>query len=427
MEESNLNAYELAQKRVEFLFSEFDNILVSFSGGKDSTVCLHLFYDWAREHNALEKLAMYHLDYEAQYQMTTDYVEEVFNSFSGIRKYWLCLPILAQCACSIKSKGHWIPWEKDKKDIWVRKMPDSPYLVSEDNAAFPFKGMTDKECQDSFADWFKEEYGRTAVIVGIRDSESHDRWMLTHSINGSLGAHRYKGKVWSVDDYFYPIYDWSTEDVWTYLGKFHKSYNKLYDLYYKAGLTIDQMRVASPFNNCATATLKLYKVIDPNNWGKMIGRVDGVNFAGLYGGTTAFGWRSIKLPQGHTWKSYCYFLLSTLDEDTRKHYERILATSIEYWCEKGGFVSDEIMPELEEIDVVYQDEGYSPRFKNQKVLKFKNYPDDMDTKSFAKLPSYKRMCVCILKNDYYCKYMGFGLTKEAIERRKKTLERYKNL
>lgn len=60
------------------------------------------------------------------------------------------------------------------------------------------------------------------------------------------------------------------------------------------------MRVASPFNDCAQESLKLYKVIDPANWARMVGRVNGVNFTGLYGGTTAMGWKTIKLPPGHT-------------------------------------------------------------------------------------------------------------------------------
>ena len=49
------------------------------------------------------------------------------------------------------------------------------------------------------------------------------------------------------------------------------------------------MRVASPFNDCAQESLKLYKVIDPANWARMVGRVNGVNFTGLYGGTTYHG------------------------------------------------------------------------------------------------------------------------------------------
>lgn len=46
-----------------------------------------------------------------------------------------------------------------------------------------------------------------------------------------------------------PLYDWSNSDVWCANYRFNYDYNNLYDLYYKAGLKIDQMRVASPFND----------------------------------------------------------------------------------------------------------------------------------------------------------------------------------
>lgn len=427
----NRNVYEVGQERIAWLFEEFDNVLVSFSGGKDSTVCLNLCYDHAKENGLLDRLAMYHLDYEAQYQMTTDFVTDTFETFEGIRRYWLCLPIEAQCACRMDG-AFWTPWAKESRDIWVRDMPDSPHLIHEDNVPFDFgRGMTDKEVQTAFGRWFASQNGSTAVVIGIRADESQDRYKLVTARTGALGMHRCKGRNWTVEnEYFtqtYPMYDWRVEDVWTYLGRFDKAYNRLYDLYHQAGMSVNQMRVASPFNNCAMDTLKLYKAIDPKNWGKMTGRVNGVNFAGLYGGTTAMGWKKVTLPEGHTWKSYCYFLLSTLDEPLRSHYERILATSLEYWCVKGGFVAEDIMDELDALKTDIEDLGRSPRYRDQRIVRFAQYPDDADTRSFAKLPSYKRMCVCILKNDYYCQYMGFGKTKEAIEKRKRTLERYRNL
>lgn len=47
----------------------------------------------------------------------------------------------------------------------------------------------------------------------------------------------------------FSLYDWSNRDVWVAISRFGYEYNRLYDLYYQAGLKIDQMRVASPFND----------------------------------------------------------------------------------------------------------------------------------------------------------------------------------
>ena len=75
-------------------------------------------------------------------------------------------------------------------------------------------------------------------------------------------------------------------------------YNHLYDLYYMAGLKPSQMRVASPFNDYAKDALNLYRVIDPEIWSKLVGRVQGANFAAIYGKTKAMGYRNIFLPEG---------------------------------------------------------------------------------------------------------------------------------
>ncbi len=411
------NVYQAAQERIEYLFNEFDNVLVAFSGGKDSTVCLEMCLDYAKQHNQLSKLAVYHLDYEAQYQMTTDFVDETFKRLDDIRRYWLCLPIKAQCAVNM-SQGYWIPWERAKQSLWVRPMPDCDYVINQDNAEFAYSGH-DYDVQDRFCEWFARKYGKTAVVIGIRTDESLNRFRAV----GTDRAKKYHGISWINGNKAYPIYDWTAEDDFVYFGKFAKPYNKLYDLYYQAGLNVDQMRVASPFNDCATATLKLYRVIDPNSWGKMISRVNGVNFASIYGGTTAMGWKSITKPKGMTWKDYCYFLLRTLDDKTRKHYEQKLNTSIKFWRDKGGALSDQTIDELDGRGSIGEPNNYS----SKRTVRFDDYPDDLEIKDFKSVPSYKRMCVCIMKNDYYCKYMGFAQTKDEVKRRKEAYERYKNL
>lgn len=411
------NVYEATKERIEYIFNEFDNILVAFSGGKDSTVCLNLCYDYAKKNNQLNKLAMYHIDYEAQYQMTTDFVDETYKKFNDIKRFWLCLPLKSQCCCNMNS-GHWIPWEQEKKYLWVRKMPNYDYIINESNCDFLFDDF-DYSVQDNFCDWFENKYGKTAVVIGIRTDESLNRYRAITSDK----AFKYKNKKWINKHKSYIIYDWNVNDIWIYNYKFNKEYNKLYDLYYQAGLNVEQMRVASPFNDCASSTLSLYKVIDPNNWGKMISRVNGVNFTGLYGGTTAMGWKSIKLPTNHTWKSYLQFLLNTLDKKTREHYKRKFKTSIEFWKEKGGALSEDTIKELN----VEHEISTSNNYSSKRTVKFEEYPDDLDVKNFREVPSYKRMCVCILKNDYYCKYMGFSQTKDEIERRKKAIKKYENL
>jgi predicted phosphoadenosine phosphosulfate sulfurtransferase len=75
-------------------------------------------------------------------------------------------------------------------------------------------------------------------------------------------------------------------------------------------------------------------------WGKMICRVNGVNFTAIYGNSIAVAKNKTILPEGYTWERYMHFLLSTLPEKTRKSYLRKLAVSIDFWKTRGGCLSD---------------------------------------------------------------------------------------
>lgn len=425
-----MNVYEASIKRLEILFRDFDNIYVSFSGGKDSGVLLNLCIDYIRNNNLKRKIGVFHIDYEAQYQMTTDYVDSELKKNSDIIDvYRICLPLRAHCATSMH-QSYWTPWDSAKQDIWVRQMPGDGINLNNHKFDFFRHGMSDYEFQEKFGLWYhqKNKSSRTACLIGIRTQESLNRWRAIYSDRNYRNYNQLDWTKQVASDVYncYPVFDWKTEDIWIANGRFKWDYNRLYDLFYRAGIPIDKMRVASPFNDWAIDSLKLYRVIDPNNWAKMVGRVNGVNFSAIYGGTTAMGWKNLKLPEGHTWESYMYFLLKTLPEKTRENYLTKLSTSVQFWREKGGVLSAETIQKLRDAGVKIE-VGKSTNYQTSKLPVRMEYIDEIDIAEFKEIPTYKRMCIAIMQNDHLCKYMGFSQTKDEMARRKNIMEKYKAL
>lgn len=417
------NVYDALQERLKFIFEEFDNIFVSFSGGKDSGLLLNLTLDFQRKYYPDKKIGVFHQDFEAQYTVTTEYVERTFARLQDeVEPYWVCLPMATRTALS-SYQMYWYPWDDTKEEAWVRPMPQHPYVIHlEHNPMTTYRyRMKQEDLAKQFGRWYRMSHGnkKTVCLLGLRASESPQRY--SGILNKKYG---YKDECWISKQFkdvwaASPIYDWSNSDVWHANYAFDYDYNKLYDLYYMAGLTLDQMRVASPFNDYAKDSLNLYRVIDPDIWAKLIGRVRGANFTAIYGKSKAMGYRSLTLPEGHTWESYTRFLLDTLPVRLRNNYVRKFRTSMKFWHTKGGGLEEHVIQEL-------TDHGYNVRrngisnytvMKNSRIIFLDKIPDHTDDiKSSKDIPSWKRMCYCILKNDHICRFMGFGPTKEQRKR-----------
>ena len=97
----NKNVYEAFCDRMNFIFSEFDNIFVSFSGGKDSGTLLQLVFKYMDDHNIHKRIGIFHQDFEAQYKQTTEYVERTFSKYTDCADlYWSCMPMRSRTALS---------------------------------------------------------------------------------------------------------------------------------------------------------------------------------------------------------------------------------------------------------------------------------------------------------------------------------------
>lgn len=413
------NVYEAVQERLKYIFEEFDNIFVSFSGGKDSGLLLNMTLDFQKKYYPNKRIGVFHQDFEAQYTVTTEYVERTFERIKNdVEPYWVCLPMATRTALS-SYQMYWYPWDDTKEESWVRPMPEHPYVINLKNnrmTTYRYK-MHQEDLAKQFGRWYRKSHDnkKTVCLLGTRASESLQRYSAffnkKYGYNDECWISPQFKDVWAAS----PMYDWSNSDVWHANYLFGYDYNHLYDLYYKAGLTVDQMRVASPFNDYAKDSLNLYRVIDPEIWAKLVGRVQGANFACIYGKTKALGYRKLKLPEGHTWESYTKFLLDTLPVRLRNNYIKKFKTSIDFWHNTGGGLEEHVIQEL-------IDHGYNIRrngvsnytvMKNSRIIFVGKIPDHTDDiKSTRDIPSWKRMCYCILRNDHTCRTMGFNLTRE---------------
>ena len=428
------NVWEALQERLRFLFEEFDNIYISFSGGKDSGLLLNILMDFRRRYFPWKNVGVFHQDFEAQYTVTTEYVERTFERYQyEAELYWVCLPMATRTALS-SYEMYWYPWDDTKKEQWVREMPKKDYVIHMENnpmTTYRYR-MPQEDLAKQFGRWYRISHGgkRTVCLLGMRADESLQRY--SGFLNKKYG---YKEECWISrlfkDVWFAsPMYDWTVEDVWHANSVLGYDYNRLYDLYYMAGLKVSQMRVASPFNDYSKDSLNLYRVIDPKIWVKLVGRVRGANFACIYGRTKAMGYRNITLPEGYTWKEYTMFLLDTLPTKLRNNYVSKFNTSIEFWHKTGGGLDEEAIQELEERGYQIRRNGVSNYTLNKKsrIIFLERIPDDTDDiKSTKDIPSWKRMCYCILKNDHICRFMGFGMNRHQQKRIDAIRKKYKSI
>lgn len=368
------NVLQASSERIAKTFDLFSRIYISFSGGKDSSVMFHLVMAEAKKRNV--KVGVLIIDLEAQYNDTITHIEHMIEMYKEyIDLHWVCAELLLRNAVS-NYQPRWICWDEDKKDVWVRPKPKQASDLTQYDFYVP--KMEFEEFMVIFGEWYSKGE-LTGAFIGIRADESLHRYRAIVSrkdglmINNLKWTTKVSSKLFNV----YPIYDWRTEDIWVFNGKNKElPHNHVYDKMMMAGVKISQQRLCQPYGDDQRKGLWLYHILEPDTWYRLIARVNGVNSGALYiqenGNMT--GYHKITKPEGHTWESFCNLLLSTMPAKTSAHYKERFKKFIKGWQDRGY--------------LVIPDEA----------------PEDLESKCWV--PSWRRMCKVMLRNDYWCKGLG---------------------
>lgn len=308
----DLNVYEKALERIRYCYENFDNVAVSFSGGKDSTATLLCTIDVARELNRLP-VKVFFYDEEAIHPPTIEYVRRV-SQMPEVDMEWYCLPVKHRNACS-NEQPFWHCWDPKDKDVWVRDLP--PEAITE-HPRFVY-GQSMQEF--GIAHW---KNTNTVVLQGIRTEESLRRYRAVAMKKNE----NYISKPEQGAYFAYPVYDWSSKDVWKLVQIKGADYNKTYDILNKTSMHEHflRQRVCPPYGEEPLRGLWVYAECFPEMWHKMIERVPGAATAARYGNTELYstGYK----PEHTSWKDHVQNVLETYNKKDRRKVASSLNAAI---------------------------------------------------------------------------------------------------
>lgn len=302
---------DAARRRMSEVFDRFERVVVSVSGGKDSTVIHCLALEEAERRG--RQLEVFFLDQEAEYQSTIDVIREWMHD-PRILPRWFQVPVRMTNATShvdywLHAWGPGERWMREKDPVAVHELDGYPQRFYD------------------FFEWYEEQSSSsTAFIVGLRTREAFNRF---RAVSKNAGCH---GWAWSTKTKnpqafrVYPIFDWTDGDVWRFIAERQLPYNRHYDrMFAKHGVNFRKMRVSNLIHEQAFRCLADLQEFEPDTYERLIQRIGGVHSAALYA-TERHVYDARELPEGFkAWSEFRDYLLATTPTDKIERFRRRFA------------------------------------------------------------------------------------------------------
>lgn len=314
------NVLEAARDRIAFVFDSFADVVISVSGGKDSTVLAHLSLLEARRR--ARKVSLFFLDEEVVFESTISQIDYLLGLFpESITRLWLQMEFRLTNATSV-DEGQLVCWEAGKHQTWMR--PRRKDSIQHRMWALEDQTVRDKNKGFGFYDAienFERCFTGAAFLVGLRAAgESPNRWRAV--VKNPVQINK-KNIYWATakgaNTALYPIYDWNFHDVWRYIHDAKLRYSKIYDLQFKKGYPISEMRVSSLIHERSFKSICDLPEFEPKTYARLQRRIKGISFAQEQGRNRKM-FRAQKLPKNFkSWIAYRDFLLATHSDTERLH------------------------------------------------------------------------------------------------------------
>ena len=282
--------FDAALDRMIHIYEGGHRVVVSFSGGKDSGVCLEICIMAAQMTGRLP-VEVIMRDEEIMLPGTFEYCERVAER-PEVDFHWVYAGQPVINVFNRENPYFWVFDDKLPPEKWLRKPPANAYRIEEQNIE-----------QLVTAEKFPPPEGKNLyTVVGLRTVESVNRLLgLMTSKSYLTKENRYGVRKCR------PIYDWTDGDVWLAHKTHNWDYNSCYDVMQRFGYSRNQVRIAPP--TLATITvnrdLKLARKAFPKWFERLSERLGGIRSASMFGLRTVRPQKRLGESWEETYKREC--------------------------------------------------------------------------------------------------------------------------